>query len=175
VQISELNLLDDATAAYELERCCGSKRWVAAMMKKRPFADYKTLLRDAEDAWWQLGAADWKEAFSCHPKIGELGKIRDKFAPTATWTRIEQSGVGSADETTLRSLAELNAQYDKKFGYIFIICATGKRAEDMLAALRQRLNNNPDSELRIAALEQSRITALRLEKLCAEAPSQPTS
>ena len=130
-----------------------------------PADDMVELLEDAEDEWWKCRQADWKEAFTHHPKIGDIDSLRKKFASTADWASGEQSGVNKATEETILALAEGNKLYEEKFGFIFIICATGKSAEEMLAQLQQRLQNEPDEEIIIAADEQNKITKLRIEKL----------
>jgi 2-oxo-4-hydroxy-4-carboxy-5-ureidoimidazoline decarboxylase len=119
----------------------------------------------ADEIWHSLSEADWKEAFARHPKIGDIESLAEKFQSTAALASKEQSGVIGASVTTLNALAEGNAAYESKFGYIFIVCATGKSAEEMLAMLNERLNNDPDAEIHIAAQEQAKITRLRLEKL----------
>ena len=145
------------------------------MAARRPFSDAAQLLQAAEDIWWNLSDRDWLEAFSHHPKIGNVDNLRKKFASTASWSEGEQKGVNRASEKTLEQLAKGNNDYESKYGYIFIVCASGKSAEEMLAILQQRLHNKPAEELKIAAGEQSKITAIRLEKLCQEVQSQPTS
>jgi allantoicase len=144
-------------AEAELRSCCGSSEWVRQMMASRPFDGGSELLAAAETIWWELDPPDVREAFAAHPRIGEK-------APTE-WAREEQSGATSADSQTLQALAEVNRQYEKRFGHIFIVFATGKTADEMLAIARQRLQNPPDQELRIAAEQQLRITKLRLMKL----------
>jgi len=119
----------------------------------------------AGETWNKLTPGDWKEAFSHHPKIGDIKSLRQKFASTAQWAEGEQSGVAQTSERVLRELAEGNNLYEAKFGYIFIVCATGKGAEEMLEMLNRRLSNYPEEEIRIAAEEQRKITRLRLEKL----------
>ncbi len=109
--------------------------------------------------------ADWLEAFAAHPRIGDVDALRAKFAATAAWASGEQAGVAGASESTLRALAEGNRDYEAKFGHIFIVCATGKTADEMLGLLRERLANEPDAELAVAAAEQAKITAIRLRKL----------
>ncbi len=155
---------DDVRAAFS--RCCGARRWVEGMVAARPFASWAHLLGTAEHIWWHLGDGDWREAFDHHPRIGaSIGTLREKFANTAAWSSGEQSKVAQASEATLRALADGNRDYEARFGHIFIVCATGLTAETMLAHLRRRLPNAPDNELRIAAGEQAKITALRLAKL----------
>lgn len=160
-----LNTLSAPDAFHHLETCCGSRHWVSGMLEQRPFKDVQHVLDVADQVWALLSADDWKEAFSHHPEIGDVNSLKEKFASTRTWAAREQAGVNEASEETLRNLLEGNAQYEKTFGYIFIVCATGKSAEQMLAILLTRLSNTPESELLIAAAEQCKITRLRLEKL----------
>ena len=131
-------------------------------MKRRPFGSRDQLLTAARDDWFALGPADWREAFRHHPRIGDSDALRRRFAPTANLAEEEQSGVAGASDVVLTALAEGNRAYERKFGYIFIVCATGKSAGEMLAMLLSRLQNDRDTELRAAAEEQAKITALRL-------------
>ena len=160
-----LNQLDDASARTALTKCCASRRWVGAIIRSRPLSDDDTYLKVATDTWWTLGREDFEEAFAAHPKIGDVDSLRAKFGNTRAWASGEQAGVVAASESTLRRLAELNRAYEQRFGYIFIVCATGKTADEMLAILESRLPNDPESELRIALAEQLKITLLRLQKL----------
>ena len=137
-----------------LTRACGAHRWVDRMLIRRPFGSREALLAVAREEWLSLEESDFREAFSHHPKIGQ--KSADTVAAK------EQSGVQSARPEVLKTLEEANREYEKKFGYIFIVCASGKSADEMLAVLQQRLANDPATEIRIAAEEQARITALRL-------------
>jgi 2-oxo-4-hydroxy-4-carboxy-5-ureidoimidazoline decarboxylase len=123
------------------------------------------LLEDAEEQWWQCSEADWKEAFAHHPKIGDIDSLKKKFASTAAWASGEQSGVNAAGDEIIKALAEGNRLYEEKFGYIFIVCATGKTAKEMLELLQERIKNDPGEEIKIAAEEQNKITKLRIEKL----------
>jgi len=141
-----------------LTACCGSAKWVQQMLAARPFQNPAQLETIASEVWWRLQPADWLEAFSEHPRIGEKGKV-------SQWSAQEQSGMESAAAQTAARLADLNRVYLEKFGWIFIVCATGKSAQEMLALLEARLPNSPADELRIAAAEQSKITILRLRKL----------
>ena len=156
----------DARAAFR--RCCGSSRWVDGMIAGRPYRDATALLAAAESCWPALGRADWLEAFGHHPRIGDREALRARFATTRDWAASEQSAAMAASDAILDALAEANHEYEARFGYIFIVCATGKPADEMLALLRARLGNDPESELRIAAAEQAKITRLRLEKLLTE-------
>ena len=160
-----LNSLTADEAAKELLQCCGSKRWAAEMANARPHPTLETLLARADEVWWSLDRSDWLEAFRSHPKIGEK-KAADKVsAQSQQWSGQEQAGVDEASHETTSSLAALNEAYEQKFGFIFIICATGKTSAEMLSALRERLQHDPESELPIAAAEQGKITELRLKKL----------
>ena len=119
----------------------------------------------AESLWSDLPLQDWLEAFAAHPRIGDLDSLRKKFATTADWAAAEQSGVAGATETVLLALSKGNRRYEERFGYLFIVCATGKTAPEMHAILERRLGNQLDQELKEAASEQAKITRLRLEKL----------
>lgn len=153
--------VEDARAAFT--RCCGSSRWVDAMVEARPFASRTALFGEAERIWWSLGDGDWLAAFEHHPRIGaDVEKLRQKFARTAALSEQEQSGVALADEKTLTDLAEENRTYEARFGHIFIVCASGKSAAEMLNIVRSRQSNEPAYELRVAAGEQAKITRLRL-------------
>lgn len=163
--VRALNAWSPAEAEAALLRCCGSKRWVEAMVARRPFPDETALFAAASEAFRGLTRADWLEAFAAHPKIGDLDSLRRRFPATASWASVEQGGVAGASEAVLQALADGNRSYYEKFGYIFIVCATGKTATEMLATLEQRLANPPEEELAIAAGEQEKITRLRLEKL----------
>ncbi len=163
--LERLNSLPAAEAEAELLKCCGSTRWASLVAARRPFRDASELFVTADAAWWSLGPADWLEAFRSHPKIGEKKAEAATSEQARRWSEGEQSGARSASAETLDALAEANRAYEERFGHIFIICATGRAAEEMLAALRERLGNDPREELRAAAEEQRRITRLRLEKL----------
>ena len=163
--LDELNALSTDEAGRELHRCCGSSRWVSKMVGLRPFRTAADLYGTASAIWKGLSPEDWKEAFSHHPKIGDLQSLRERFSATAQWAATEQSGVEGSSEMVLQKLAEGNSLYETKFGYIFIVCAAGKDAREMIALLDRRLENDPTTELSIAGDEQSKITRLRLEKL----------
>lgn len=137
------------------------------MVASRPFAGVDELQAKGSAIWRGLDKQDWLEAFAGHPKIGQnLNELRRRFAKTADWSAGEQSAVAQASEAVLARLAEGNELYEKKFGYIFIVCATGKTAEEMLELLHKRLPNEPTVELTVAAGQQELITAIRLGKLC---------
>jgi 2-oxo-4-hydroxy-4-carboxy-5-ureidoimidazoline decarboxylase len=152
-------------ARHVLQRCCGSALWTDRMLARRPFGSRAGLLAAARDECFALAHADWLEAFSHHPKIGDRDTLRKRFAATRHLSERGQAGVDGASGEVLDALAAGNRAYEEKFGYIFIVCATGKNATEMLGLLRSRLNNDPASELRIAATEQAKITEIRLQRL----------
>jgi OHCU decarboxylase len=163
--LDKLNNLSEREAEAELLKCCGSTLWARRMAGARPFDSLQSLLASADSVWWALDREDWLEAFSRHPKIGERESARAQALDAHKWSEQEQAGTNSADEETRLALAEANRRYETKFGHIYIICATGKTADELLAILKERLQNNADKELRVAAEEQRRITHLRLQKV----------
>jgi OHCU decarboxylase len=163
--LERLNNLSEREAESELLKCCGSTLWARRMAAERPFHDLQHLLATADAVWWALDAEDWLEAFSRHPKIGEKESERLQTQDARQWSEQEQAGTLSADEETRLALAAANREYERKFGHIYIICATGKTADEMLSILKERLENDADKELRVAAEEQRRITHLRLQKM----------
>jgi 2-oxo-4-hydroxy-4-carboxy-5-ureidoimidazoline decarboxylase len=135
------------------------------MLLRRPFGGVPALLTAAREEWFALAPDDWRDAFAHHPKIGDLGALRARFAATAALAEREQAGVAGAPDAILEALAEGNRAYEQRFGFIFIVCAAGRSAGEMLDMLRARLRNDPRTELLIAAEEQAQITARRLEVL----------
>ena len=156
--LEELNVLEASRAETEFRRCCGSARWAEAMTGARPFTDVDTMIALGETIWTSLAPSDRLEAFAAHPRIGER-------RASSAWSSEEQAGMRLADERTQEKLAALNVDYHERFGYIFIVCATGQSSGDMLALLERRLSNDAPTELAVAAEEQRKITALRLRKL----------
>lgn len=169
--MTRLDALTETEALAALLRCCGSRRWAEAMARGRPYRDEPGLLAAAERAADGLTRADWLEAFSHHPRIGDRESLGARFPTTAAWSSGEQAGMAEAGVDLLDALLEGNRAYEARFGHIFIVCATGKSAAEMLALLRERLPNEPDHELGVAAVEQRKITALRLKKLLSEEAS----
>lgn len=163
--VAELDALPAQAAAEELAACCGSSRWVMGMLMRRPFGTRDQVLEAADDAAEQLDVADWIEAFSHHPKIGESRPSADVGTTARDWSANEQSTAAASLYAIQEELAEANRMYAEHFGFIFIICASGRTAPEILAALRDRMNNQPEVELAIAAHEQHKITRLRLDKL----------
>jgi hydroxyisourate hydrolase len=163
-----LDALSEPEALAAFLRCCGSRRWAEAMRNGRPYRLESALLAAADSAFVRLERSDWLEAFSHHPRIGDRGSLAERFPHTAGWSRSEQGGVAGTGQDVLDALLEANREYETRFGHIFIVCATGKSAAEMLGLLRERLPNDADRELEIAAAEQRKITAIRLEKLLSE-------
>jgi allantoicase len=171
-----LNALPAEQASSELLACCGSTAWAARMAAARPFADAAALAATADQVWDALAPDDWLEAFAAHPRIGERAGGAgaapgappggaSPATPGASWSSAEQAGVGEADPEVLAALAEGNRAYERRFGHVFLIFASGRKASELLAALQERLDNDPEAELRVAAGEQRKITRLRLQKL----------
>lgn len=166
--LKRLNALSTDEAVSELLECCGSRAWASAMAESRPFADRDALLERADEVWRGLGPDDWMEAFRAHPRIGERkggGAEAGATERGADWSEEEQAGAREAGADVLERLAAGNRAYEERFGHIFLICATGKSAEEMLENLGARMENDPETELRVAAEEQRKITRIRLDKL----------
>lgn len=162
-----IDRMDDAEARAALTDCCGAPAWVDAMLARRPFGDLDSLLAAAEDAWRDVERDDVLAALACHPRIGgDIDALRQKYGSQhLDWSSGEQQGVEAADEATLEALRDGNLEYERRFGHIFVVCATGKSAREMLDILRARIENEPDDEWRVAAREQAAITRIRLHKL----------
>ena len=158
VSVAELDAMPGPQAAALLTSCCGSTAWVAQMLERRPFRSREVLVSTGELVWEGLTPADWLEAFSHHPRIGAF---------VSGMSADEQAGMEGASGQLRAELAELNREYEQRFGYIYLVCATGKGAAELLAIARSRLANPPGIELATAALEQQKILRLRLEKLFA--------
>ncbi|MGI9457783.1 MAG: 2-oxo-4-hydroxy-4-carboxy-5-ureidoimidazoline decarboxylase [Aeoliella sp.] len=160
-----LNSLETDDCREQLRRCCAAEAWIDGIMLQRPFEDNRAVNDAAEQVWQSLPEAAWRKAFAAHPQIGDIDTLKEKFGDTRSWAEGEQAEAAEAGMATLHRLAALNQEYLAKFGYIFIVCATGKTAEEMLAILESRLPNSADEEIRLAAAEQLKITQLRLAKL----------
>ena len=163
--ISRINELSAAQAQSEFLKCCGSTAWAKAISDARPFSNSDDLSAKADEIWWSLSEEDWLEAFRAHPKIGEKKAEAAQSPDAGAWSAQEQSESERAAAETKAALAQGNREYERRFGFIFIICATGRSAEEILTALTGRLHNDPETELRMAAEEQRKITQLRLQKL----------
>lgn len=163
--LESLNSFSLEEAIREFKKCCGTFAWAKKMAEARPFADKDELHAKADRIWNTLAPADWREAFDHHPRIGGSDELRKKFAETNEWASEEQRGVSGAPIDVISALTEANRNYEARFGHIFLVCATGKTAAEMLAILESRMKNTPEAELKVAAGEQAKITSLRLEKL----------
>jgi 2-oxo-4-hydroxy-4-carboxy-5-ureidoimidazoline decarboxylase len=161
----EFNALPSPRAESLLMDCCGSQRWASSIAARRPYPSIDALNKAADSVWWKLDRADWLEAFGHHPQIGDQPASGSDSA--RQWAAGEQAATRTASDDVKSRLARANRAYFDKFGYIYIVCATGKTAEGMLAILNQRLQNDPPSEISIAAEQQRLITRIRLEKLLA--------
>jgi len=160
-----LNAMPDESARAAFLNCCGSSVWADRLRARRPFHDGAQLLDTAGEEWEKLSKDDWLEAFSHHPKIGEGEAASAQAEQARRWSEQEQRAVANSAPHVLNELARGNQRYHARFGHIYIVCASGKSSEEMLALLNQRMNNDPESELRVAAGEQRKITRLRLEKM----------
>jgi allantoicase len=160
--VSRLDRLPPAAAVTALLACCGSGAWARGVAARRPLRDARALHAAADEVWAGLGGDDWLEAFAAHPRIGERTAAHDTGARSRGWSGREQAGVRDTDRD---ALAEVNRAYEQRFGWILLVCATGLDSTTILARARERLGNDPDTELRVAAEEQRRITHLRLDKL----------
>lgn len=168
--LRHLRAMPEAELEAALRACCGSSAWVRAMATLRAdrpaaFASLAALKEAASERWRALAAADWEEAFKAHPRIGEGKADKAESALARRWSTKEQSKVDGAGQAVRDELRRANKAYEERFNRIYIVCATGKSAEEMLTIAKERMNGDPDVELRRAAEEQRKITELRLEKL----------
>ena len=169
--LADLNRMSADQAAPLLQSCCGAREWVSRMLDRRPFDQLDALLSTADDVWRSLSSADWLEAFSHHPRLGEKRAHATTTTMARDWSAAEQSRVSDATDIARAALADANRAYELRFGYICIICATGKSADDLLTITRSRLANTPAVELPVAAEEQRKITRLRLARLIGATPT----
>lgn len=166
ISLQQLNTLSKKEAYQQLEQCCVASKWIHQMVESRPFGSLEDMVTKAADIWYnQCGINDYKEAFTGHPKIGNVDSLKAKFAHTLEWAGKEQSEVAHANQKTIEALAKANDTYENKFGYIFIVSASGKSAENMLNIINIRLNHHVDDEIYVAMNEQHKITVIRLAKL----------
>ena len=163
--IDQLNKMPADEAEAQFLKCCGSKKWASAMVVARPFAGAQAMFDEADAGFNSLSDEDWLEAFRAHPKIGEKKAATAQSDTAQKWSAQEQSQTANAATAVMDALAEGNRDYEQRFGFIFIVCASGKSADEMLAMLNQRLANDAGVELQVAAGEQRKITQLRLQKL----------
>ncbi len=149
-------------ARYPVLACCGSSRFARELADARPFADVNSLEAKADAIWWSLAEQDWLEAFACHPRIGESAKHGSQ--QFAAWSAEEQSKAQSGGDAALSSIAARNREYEDRHGFLYIVCASGRSAGDLLALLEQRIGNTREAELREAAEQQRQITHIRFRK-----------
>lgn len=164
--LAEWNKADVATATDAMIACCGAKRWAAAMVALRPIGNVFELSEAADRVWSTMLEPDWMEAFACHPRIGE--RKAHATPKSSAWSRQEQSSAASTADATRAELAAGNALYEERFGFTYIVCATGRSAEEMLAILKRRLESDRATELKEAAEQQRQITQIRLGKWLVE-------
>ncbi|MFN2637355.1 MAG: 2-oxo-4-hydroxy-4-carboxy-5-ureidoimidazoline decarboxylase [Gemmatimonadaceae bacterium] len=168
LSVAELDTMPESKASEVLQACCGATRWVSEMVRRRPFGTRDSVLFAADEVWRSLEPSDWLEAFSHHPRIGDRISASSHADRGSAWASTEQSRVARSGQGVREALAAANREYEQRFGHIYIVFATGKSAEEMLALARERLRNDPDVELGVAAEEQRKIMRLRLDKLLGE-------
>ena len=164
-RLAAFDALPKEAARAEFLRCCGSTTWAEAMLAERPFGDRSKLFDASDRIWALLPEADWLEAFAAHPRIGSRASVAEKSAATRAWSEQEQASMERASQTIATRLAEANVAYEAKFGRVYLVCATGRSAEEMLGLCLSRMDNDAATELRVAVEEQRKITRIRLEKL----------
>jgi OHCU decarboxylase len=157
------NKADEAVATDAMLECCAARRWVAAMVALRPIASVPELSEAADREWARMEELDWLEAFAAHPRIGE-NKAASASEKSAAWSEQEQAGAVAGASEVVRGLTEGNVLYERQFGFTYIISATGKTADEMLAILKRRLDNDRMTELSEAAEQQRQIMQIRLGK-----------
>jgi 2-oxo-4-hydroxy-4-carboxy-5-ureidoimidazoline decarboxylase len=164
--LAEWNGLPAHDAVAPVLACCGSRAFAAALTHARPYSDIDSLLKQADQVWWALAESDWLEAFACHPRIGESSaNASHQFS---TWSAEEQSKARTADEFVLDAIARKNREYEARHGFIYIVCASGRSAKELLAILDRRLQNSTEAEHQAAAEQQRQITHLRIRKWLAQ-------
>jgi len=162
--LARWNDLQFFEAAEEILPCCGSKAWARGVAARRPIHDEAALLTTCDEVWKELPESDWMEAFRSHPRIGESHASASALPQSVSWSKTEQQRVSAADDEVKRALAEGNRAYEQRFKRIFIVCASGKSAIEILEILRRRLRNDDKTELQEAAEEQRQIARIRLRK-----------
>ena len=155
-----INTTAPDAARAELQICCGSRRWIDRMMTRVPFASRQAACEAAREEWFALEPADWRQAFDHHPRIGS--RVAPDSGPASSLSAREQSGVASATADVQQALAAANREYEERFGHIYLVCAAGKSADELLQILQSRLANDPAEEIQIAAEEHAKICDLRL-------------
>jgi 2-oxo-4-hydroxy-4-carboxy-5-ureidoimidazoline decarboxylase len=162
--LARWNFLPIRAAVDEILPCCGSRAWADGMAGRRPLPDEAALLGASDETWRSLAESDWREAFRSHPRIGESQAPKAAFERSVAWSALEQQNVASADDSIKMALAEGNREYERRFGQIFIVCATGKSPAEILKILQRRMKNEEHTELQEASEQQRQITQIRLKK-----------
>jgi len=163
VTLQAWNVSPESEAVAALMNCCAAQRWAHVLASQRPFASEDALFKAADEVWATMQQEDWMQAFRAHPRIGERKAVHAS-AQSSAWSRQEQASAGASEERILAALARCQVRYESEFGFPFIICATGKSADDILTILGRRLDGYPQDELREAAEQQRQITQIRLRK-----------
>jgi 2-oxo-4-hydroxy-4-carboxy-5-ureidoimidazoline decarboxylase len=162
--LARWNALSEEEAVWKILPCSGSRGWAAGMARRRPLGDEAALLVAADEVWRGLAVKDWMEAFASHPRIGERKAPESATGQSAAWSAQEQRNAAAADGAVKAALAAGNVEYERRFGRVFLVGATGKSASEILEVLRRRLRNDDATELKEAGEEQRKITAIRLKK-----------
>ena len=173
--IEKWNAMDVEGAAQAVLPCCGSHAWACGLASRRPLSTLPELLAASDAAWWSLPEEDWQEAFDSHPRIGGQHATGSASDASLAWSAEEQHAAALDDVQAKARLADANRAYEAKFGRIFIVCATGRTAREMLAILSRRMHNTAEAELQEAAEQQREITHIRLRKWLAEREGSPTA
>ena len=163
--IEDLNHLKEADAHDFFMNCCTAEKWVELMVSSRPYSNFEQLNTVSDQHFSKLDEFDWLQAFDGHPKIGDVNSLKEKYKSTKKLASGEQSGMSEADEKVIEEMMSFNQRYLEQNGFIFIVCASGKSASEMLEIIQSRIDNSRETELKIASEEQIKITKIRLEKL----------
>jgi len=166
--LARWNRLSAEEAENEIVACCGSRAWARRMANRRPIADEALLLRTSDDVWRSLSEQDWMEAFQSHPRIGASRPVQGVDRRSSAWSTDEQRSVHEESAALKVALEQGNQEYERRFGRIFLVCATGKTGSEILEILRHRLDNDRATEMREAAEQQRQITRLRLRRWLSE-------
>ncbi len=165
MSLEDINHMNDTEAHELFMSCCTAKKWVDSMVSSRPYSNFEEMIMTSNQHFSKLEESDWLQAFDGHPKIGDINSLKEKYKSTKKLASGEQSGMSEADEIVIQEMADLNNKYFENNGFIFIVCASGKSAAEMLEIIKSRMDNDRGVELKIASEEQMKITKIRLEKL----------
>jgi OHCU decarboxylase len=162
--LDDWNVAPADEAGTALLSCCGSPEWVRMLLERRPYASLTSLIVDAEAVWFALPESEWLAAFACHPRIGERKAETESTVQFAAWSGREQSSAQATLAAVDKALAEGNKAYEEKFGFLYIVFASGRTAPELLAILEERLGHDRPAELTEAARQQWEITKLRMTR-----------